>query len=182
MKLFESGNLALQDIRAARFAIFDGHTEAATKLMSNAKTEIGKAESEAPQFATTTSTVVEGKTVSSNWTTRDAVNVPVDGQLMVADDFVLSPEKKVHIDKADQHMKNDEKAQAIEELRLADIDVNYTRVWMPMASSERHLKKAIELASDGKYDEANLALKSITDNLFVSSVHVNGLPTNSAKS
>ena len=182
VKFSESGNLALQDIRADRFAIFDGHTDAATKLMTNAKTEISKAESEAPQFATTTYTVVEGKMLSSNSTTRDAVNVPVDGQSMVADDFVLSPEKKVHIDKADQHMKNGEKAQAIEELRLADIDVNYTRVWMPMASSERHINKAIELANDGKYYEANLALKSIADNLFVSSVDINGLPTKSAKS
>ena len=182
LKFSESANLALPDIRAPRSAIFDGHTDAATKLMGDAKMEISKAESEAPEFATTTSTVVDGKTVSSNSTKLDAVNVPVDGQLMVADDFVVSPEKKAHIDKADEHMKNGDKAKAIEELRLADIDVNYTRVWMPMATSERHLSKAIQLANDGKYYEANLALKSITDNLFVDSIDINGLPTKSKKS
>jgi hypothetical protein len=61
-------------------------------------------------------------------------------------------------------------------LRLGDIDVNYTRLCMPMASSRERLEQAIRLTRDGKFDEANLALKAIEDNLFVDSVNIIELP------
>jgi hypothetical protein len=108
-------------------------------------------------------------------TKREAVSVPVDGQLMIADDFVMTPEKKAHVDKANESLKSGSHTKAIEELRLGDIDVNYTRLWMPMASSRERLEQAIRLTRDGKFYEANLALKAIEDNLFVDSVNINEL-------
>ncbi|HET9032284.1 MAG TPA: YfdX family protein, partial [Dokdonella sp.] len=98
------------------------------------------------------------------------------GQLMLADDFVMTPEKRAHIDKANAQLKSGDHDKAIDELKLAAIDVNYTRVWMPMEQSEKHLDKAIKLAKSGKYYEANLALKAIQDNLTVDSVSLDELP------
>jgi hypothetical protein len=176
LKFSHEGNLALQDIRAARFAVFDGKTSEAEKLMEDANAAIARAEKEAPEFTSTNSTRIDGKLVATSSTRREAVSVPVDGQLMIADDFVMTPEKKVHVDNANENLKNGSHSKAVEELRLGDIDVNYTRLWMPMASSRERLEQAIKLTRDGKFYEANLALKAIEDNLFVDSVNINELP------
>lgn len=69
--------------------------------------------------------------------------VSVDGQITLADDFVMTPEKQAHVAKANEHLKNGDQTKALEELRLGEIDVNYTRIWMPLASTEKHLDQAV---------------------------------------
>ena len=176
IKFSDAGNTAIQDIRAARFAIFNGQTSAASALIEGAIVATTKAKSDAPEFARTTSKSVDGKEVSSSSAEREAMSVPVDGQLLVSDDFVMTPEKKAHIDKANTHLKNGERSKAIEELKLADIDVGYSVVWMPMTSALKHLDQAMKFDKDGKYYEANLALKAIEDSLVVDTVNSNEVP------
>ncbi|HET9033215.1 MAG TPA: YfdX family protein, partial [Dokdonella sp.] len=82
LQFSREGNRALREIQAARFNIFDGQPDVAVKLMNDAKVAIGNAEKDAPSFATTRSTIVDGKVVDSESSKRAATSVPVDGQLM----------------------------------------------------------------------------------------------------
>lgn len=59
--------------------------------------------------------------------------VLVEGQVVLVDHFVMTPEKKAHISKANEHFKNGEQKQALDELRQGEIDVNYARQWIVIA-------------------------------------------------
>lgn len=177
----EAGHAAMQNIVGARFAIFNGEPKAAIKQMESAKSSLGQAEKEAPTFDTTSTMVVGGKVVGTTSNRNEIKSVPVDGRLMLADNFVMTPEKKAHIDKANEHIRKGEHAKAREELRLGEIDVTYARYWMPIEQSQKHLDQALKLASDGKYYEANLALKAIEDGVTIDSTKLRELPKSAAK-
>jgi cellobiose-specific phosphotransferase system component IIA len=166
----QAGNAAIQAIRGARLAIFNGDPNAAKQLLDKAKTSVETAAKDAPMFNTKTTMSVQGKVIGSADQETKAALVPVEGQVVQVDDFVLTPEKQGHIDKANEHFKKGESKQALDELHLADIDVNYSRVWMPISGAQNHLDAAIKLANEGKYYEANLALKAIEDSLTTESV------------
>lgn len=180
-KFSEAGHSAMQNIRGARFAIFNGEPKVAIKQMESAKTSLGQAEKEAPTFDTTSTMLVGGKVVGTTTDRSQVKNVPVDGRLMLADNFVMTTEKKAHIEKANEHLKKGEHAKAREELRLGEIDVTYARYWMPIEQSRKHLDQAIKLANDGKYYEANLALKAIEDGVTVDSTNLRDVPKTAAK-
>lgn len=177
----EAGHSAMLGIRDARLAIFDGKPKIAMKLMASARTFLGQAEKDAPVFETSSKEMVGGKTVEMTSESRKVKRVPVDGQLSLADDFVMTPEKQVHVNKANEHLKKGDQAKGLEELQLGEIDVNYTRLWMPIVPAEKHLDQAIKLANDGKYYEANLALKAIEDSMIVDSITLSDLPKSTAK-
>ncbi len=176
MKFSEDGNRALREIRGARIAIFNGDPKNAMELMAKAKTDVAAAEKEAPTFSVKTTVTEKGKPVATEAEQMKAVNVPVDGQIVLADTFVATPEKKARIDKANESFKKGDQKQAIEELRQGEIDVSYTRLMMPLASTHKRLDSAIKLAQDGKYYEANLSLKAIEDGLGFESVTLTETP------
>ncbi len=181
IKFSEAGHSAMKSSAGARLAIFNGEPKVSIKLMDSAKTFIGQAEKEAPVFDTTSTMAVGGKVVGTTTEKSELKRVPVDGQLTLADNFVMTPEKKGHIDKANEHFKKGEQVKAREELRLGEIDVNYTRAWMPIEQSKKHLEQAIKLANEGKYYEANVALKAIEDSVSFDSINLHELPKNVGK-
>ena len=175
MKYSESGFATMRDIHNARLAIFNGETADAKKSLEDAKSKIAAAEAEAPTFVTTTTMTADGKPVEAGaGKVKDKV-VPFDGQLVLGENFLMTPEKKAHIDKANEHLKKGEHAQAIEELRKGDIDITFTRELMPIAKAATSVDAAIKLADDGKYYEANLALKAVEDSVTADTVDILGL-------
>ncbi|MBK8399804.1 MAG: YfdX family protein [Propionivibrio sp.] len=176
LKFSETGNSAMHAIRIARFDIFNGNPQAAIKEMESAQSFFNQAEKEAPTFDTKITVLVDGKAAGSTEQKHEAMSIPFDGQLLLADNFVMTPEKKAHIDKANGHFRNGDHAKAVEELRLGEIDINYSRFWVPITQSKAHLATAIKLASDNKYYEANLALKAIDDSVKIDTVSLRDLP------
>ena len=87
-----------------------------------------------------------------------------------------TPEKKEHIAKANEHFKSGRAKEAIEELRLGEIDVTYTRVMMPLTATKKCLADAMQLATEHKYYEANLSLKAAEDGVIVDSVGLADMP------
>lgn len=170
MKFSQDGQNAIREVNGARVAIFDGNPKLASALLTKAKASVAKAADEAPTFKVKVTTTVAGKDLGTMSETDKAALVPVDGQLMLADDFVSTPEKQSRIKNANEHFKNGKNKEALEELRLGDIEVMYKRVWMPIASASKHIDQAMTLMDNHKYYEANLALKAITDSLTVDSV------------
>lgn len=180
-KFSETGNSAMRSIRGARLAIFNGEPIAAIKLMESAKALIEQAQKGAPTFDTTSKVVVGGAVLGTSSDKSEITSVPVDGQVVLADDFVPTPEKQAHIDKANEHIKKGDTAKAIEELLLGEIDVTFNQSWMPMAASIKHIDQAIKLAAQDKYYESSLSLKAIEDSVTVNSIHLHDLPQHSGK-
>jgi len=181
LKFSEAGNSAMREIRSARFAMFNGEPKVAMKEMEAAQSLLKQAEKEAPTFDVKTTMLVDGKVVGKTEQKQEAMKIPFDGQLLLADNFVVTPEKKAHIDKANEHFKKGDHSKALEELRLGEIDINYSRAWMPITLTKAHLATAIKLAGDSKYYEANLALKAIDDSVTVDSVTLRDMPHRAAK-
>ena len=48
--------------------------------------------------------------------------VPIDGQVVLAHDFVPTPEKQAHIKEANEHFKNGKPKEALDELRIGEIE------------------------------------------------------------
>jgi len=170
----QAGHSAMANIADARLAIFNGDAKVALKLMESAKKLLIEADKDAPLLGGTTSSDKTKPAISS--ADPKLRSVPIDGQLALADDFIMTPEKKVHIDKANESFKKGDHATALEELKLGAIDVNYTRWWLPIAPTESHLTQAIKLADESKFYEANLALKAIEDSVTVDSISFSDLP------
>ncbi len=171
----QAGHSAMLNIGDARLAIFNGDPGAAMKHMASAKAFLAQADKDAASISGTApgDAPKPGTMSTAGQTMR---SVPVDGQLALAEDFVMTPEKKVHLDKAQESFKKGDHATGLEELRLGAIDVNYTRWWLPIAPSETQLDRAMKLAGESKYYEANLALKAINDSVTRDSISVGGLP------
>jgi hypothetical protein len=180
MRYSQDGSRAIREIGLARVAIFNGDPKLASDLIAKAKASVAKAEQEAPTFAVKVSAESNGKVVGTESETGKAQMVPVDGDLVLAEDFVPTPEKRARIDKANEHFKNGRAKEALEELRLGDIAVMYNRAWMPLAAATKHLDQATKFMDDHKYYEANLALKAIGDSVTLDSVVINE-PTTKTK-
>jgi hypothetical protein len=171
MRYSEDGSRAIREIGAARVAIFNGDTKLASELITRAKASVAKAEQEAPTFKVQNEE--SGKAAGAANETVKAQMVPVDGDLVLAEDFVPTPDKRARIEKANKHFKNGNAKDALEELRLGDIAVMYTRAWMPLAAAAKHLDQAVKYMDAQKYYEANLSLKAIGDSITVDSVAIN---------
>ena len=176
VKFSQAGLTAIEAIRLARVAIFMGDPNGAKGLLNQAKISLETAAKDAPKFDIKTTMSVRGKVLENGAQEVAARLVPVDGHIVLADDFVLTPEKKAHIAKANEHIKKGESKQAFDEFRLADIDVNYIREWMPIASAQKHLDDAINLMHEDKYYEASMALRAIEDSVTTDSATMVEVP------
>ena len=171
-KLSQDGFAAIRSVRAARLAIFNGKLEMVSEQLTKAKELLDKAEKEAPSFTVKTDASINGKNVETDTETGTIDLIPIDATLALADDYTPTREKSAHIAKANEHFKKGQKEEAFEELHLADVDINYTRVMMPLASTRKHVEQAIKLVGEHKYYEANLALKAVEDGLTLDSINL----------
>jgi hypothetical protein len=159
LKFSQDGNAALRDIEAARLAIFYGKPKLAIEQAEKAKIKIEKGQEEAAKFLSNAK--------ASGSRAGKPEMIPVDGQLMVMDDFVPTDEKKAHLASANEHLKKGEHEAALKELNLSDIKIIYNRLWMPIMPALKRLDQALKLMDEHKYYEANLALKAIGDSLTI---------------
>lgn len=156
---------AMREIRAARFAIFDGSTDAAQTLVDAALSDMAKARKAA------------ANAMPSNAKAGIAPDLaPFDVSMAVGEDYVLTPAKQQSIAKANEHLAKGDQQKAAETLRLANINVLTNAALVPTVSASEHLTEASELLKAGKYYDANLALKAIEDSVVIQSFDVDGVP------
>jgi hypothetical protein len=184
MKVSKDGFMAMRAVRVARLAIFNGEPKLAVKIMGKAEKSLDAASKDESLFVSDLKTLAGNKAVHGTTTSEEkaapvtttpaateAMNwIPIDGQIALADMYVPTPEKKEHIAKANEHFKNGRAKKAIEELRLGEINVTYTRVMLPLTATTKCLANAMQLATEHKYYEANLALKAAEDGVVLDSV------------
>jgi primosomal protein N'' len=171
-KVSTESNTAMRDLRWARVALFDGQPESAKTYLDGVKKNLEAVKKQAPELIVTVNTKSKmgDKTVSSEKVTENSDYVPIDAWLVLSEDFVATPEKNAKIKEANKHLKSGDKDKAIDVLRTADIGVSVGRMLMPLNATIKHVDKAIDLMSQHKYYEANLALKGAEDGVIVDSV------------
>jgi hypothetical protein len=182
LKMSYEGFTAMRAVRAARVAIFNGQPNAALKLLNVARHDLDLAAKNAPLFITTMEASVGGKVVAADMTVAKENWIPIDGSVSLSDTFVASPENQAHVKKANEHFKTGNVKKAVEELRLASIDVNCTRILMSLTKTNQYVADAVKLLGEQKYYEANLALKAAEDGMVVDNTNLFASPvTNNGK-
>ena len=171
-KVSQEGHTAMQAVRYARVAIFDGQPQQAAELLDKAKKNLSAAEKKAPEMTVTVKAVEKmgGKTIDTEKTSETNDLIPIDAGLALPEDFVATPEKTAKIKEANKHLKKGEKAKAVEVLHQADIGISVSRLLMPLKATINKVDKAISLIKEHKYYEANLALKGAEEGVIVDTV------------
>ena len=177
MKVSNDGYSAIRAIHLARIAIFNGDTKTAKEMLDKAKKDLDAATKDAQTFAADNKAADQGKKADDKSASDKMDLIPIDGEIAIADTFVPSSEKKKHIDKANEHLKSGRSKEAIEELRLGEVDIVFTRVMLPLESTKKRVADAEKLAGDHKYYEANLALKAAEEGIVINAVDLIGTPT-----
>lgn len=164
-KLSDQGGKAFQEVELARLAIFNGHPDVATQLITKAQESLKKAQADGTAFEKAETALISKAPYKNPTPTADATQsvswLPVGGDVTIADDYTSDPAKSAAVAKANAHLKKGERDAAIETLRLADVNLAYTIVVVPMSATIAEVNNASELLSVGKYYEANLALKQV---------------------
>lgn len=160
LKLSQDGFSTMRAVRGARVAIFNGDVAAAKKLIDQAGVDIAKVKADEMTIH---------KASPGNW-------VPIDGQLVVADNLVATPEKAAKIASGNKKLQEGKSAEAVQEFKLAEVDVGFSRLLMPMDATRRQISIASGLMTAQKFYEANMALKAAEDGLVLDRIAVVEVP------
>ncbi|HBP9027756.1 TPA: YfdX family protein [Escherichia coli] len=160
MKMEQRGINIMRDIQYARLTLFSGDTEGAVKLINDAN-----------KLLTSEDTAWAQLVRKDKKTPQEGdVYVIINSQLTLAEDFTATPEKQKAIDEANKKLDKGDKKGAIEKLQLAGINISETQWLMPLKQTQQKVKSAQSLMAEGKYYEANLALKGAEDGTIMDTV------------
>ncbi len=193
MLVSNDGYSALRAIHGARIAIFNGDTKLADEMLDKAKKDLDAATKDAHTFCLAAKSADRDDKADEKSTSDKSVSetnrkstgdkgdkmdmIPIDAEIGIADTFVPSEEKSKHIDKANEHLKSGRSKEAVEELRLGEVDVVFTRVLLPLESTKKRVADAEKLVGEHKYYEANLALKAAESGLVIDAIDLSGTAT-----
>ena len=200
IRTVEEARQAVQDIHSARLAIFEGMTDDAAKLVKDAVTNLDDAQSSLaslglpavqgdrqdradrgkqdvaraePDAATPDAATGQGSGAGGG----DAPSyLPFDTSISLLEGFVPQAEHQQALQRAGQKMQRGDQKGAADSLRLADIELSVSAAMIPAESSLDQVKRADELIGRQKWQEANLALKSVEDSIVVESWNYSGVP------
>jgi hypothetical protein len=165
VKVSEDALMTMRNVRSARLAIFNGMPENAQTHVDAAVARVAATVRDAERFELDTKEPI-----------TDDRYVPFDASLTVMDNFVPSAANAKHIAKANEHLHKGEKKEALEVLKLGEIDVAVTASLVPLNLAKENIEEAAKLVDEGKYYEANLALKAVEDAVVVDTFAVDALP------
>lgn len=184
-KLSKDGAQAFRDLHLARIAIFDAapdqakaEIQKAQEALTRAKTDetlFTKAEADlkAPAAKTVPPAAASAKAAPG---TQPVAWLPIDGQLTLGEDFVATPTKAAAVTDANKSLEKGDRKAAVDTLKLAGIDVNFTMAVVPLAQTTADVDQAAGLIGQGKYYEANAVLKKAEDGIRFTMVDAVGIP------
>ncbi|MEE7505545.1 YfdX family protein [Methylobacterium mesophilicum] len=185
-KLSKDGAQGFRDLQLTRLAIFEANPGQAKDMIAKAQAAFAKAKTDDAVFtkaeadlkspadmaahkATAPSDKADAKAGakadSKTASTEQVAWVPVDAQLTLGDDFVATPAKASAVTEANKNLAQGDQKGALEKLKLAHVDVNFTMAVLPLNKTITDVDQAATLINQGKYYEANAALKSAQDNM-----------------
>lgn len=166
IKVSEDAAMTMRNLRGARLAIFNGTPEKAQAYADAAATRAEAALKDVDKYALDVKKPVK----------EGDAYVPFNASLAVAEGFVPTGAKMQHIAKANEHLHKGEAKKAMEVLKLGEIDVSLSTELVPLKFAKSHVDDAAKLIGEGKYYEANLALKAVDDAVVIETFSVDALP------
>jgi hypothetical protein len=168
----EDAQNTMRDVGVARLALFNGLPGKAQVYIDAAVTRSDAALRDADKYA-----------LDIKASKKDGEKyVPFDAGLTLAEILEPSKEKREHISRANEHLHKGETKKAMEELKVGEIDVALTTELLPIQAANKHIVDAARLIGEGKYYEANLALKAVQDSVVTEILDTNAVPENEAHS
>jgi hypothetical protein len=178
----QDGAKAFQDIDLARLAIFNGQTSQAQQDVQQAEAMLTKAKSDDTVFTKAESelkvpagTTQRGPSNATPSTTRIAW-LPIGGTMSIEEDYLANHAKSAGVDKADAQVKSGNARQAMETLKLHDVDVSFLEQVAPLQASLQGVEQASNLLSQNHYFAANQALKKVDDGVRIDEQSYVGTP------
>lgn len=165
VKVSKNARLSMRDLQNARWAIFNGNTNQAQTFADAARLRIGKADNESEKYA------LDVKAPKAN----DSY-VPYDAEMTVMDSFQANGNHSTKIARVTKHKHQSEKPNKNDTLKLTDTDVVLSTDMVPVNFAKAHIDHASTLINQGKYYQANLALKAVDDAVFVQSYALEDVP------
>ncbi len=101
---------------------------------------------------------LENRRRNANLDTTRVAWLPVDGQMIVDENYVASPQKTAAIADANKSLERGDRKGATDKLKLAGINVDFTMAVVPLAKTTSDIDQAAMQIDDGKYYEANTTL------------------------
>lgn len=166
LKTADEAMSALNDAHGARLALFDNDIETAKTRLSKALSQFRNAEGDAKTLAMT----------DTENPSTEARFLPFDMSMALSETFQPSDQNTEALQKAGELMQSGKEDDAAEVLRAASIDVNVSAAMLPVTQTGDQLQEAQKLVDEGKYFEANLALKSIEDSVILRSFSIDAIP------
>ncbi|GEP01715.1 YfdX family protein [Methylobacterium haplocladii] len=193
VKLSSDGAGAFRDMHLARLAIFDADPAQAKTLVGKARTALATAKTDESVFTKAEADLKppgaakpaaaqskSGGTASGTDMTKPVTWLPVDGQLVLGEDFIATPQKSAAVADANQSLEKGDRKGATEKLKLAGIDVNFTMAVLPLDRTTSDVDQAATLLDQGKYYEANAILKQAEDGMRFDMVDTTAIPQKAA--
>ena len=191
-KLSKDGAQGFRDLQLTRLAIFEANPAQAKDMIGKAQAAFAKAKTDDAQFTKAeadlkTPADLAGHKAMGQAATNDAKDakpaskeqvawVPVDAQLTLGDDFVATPEKASAVTEANKNLAQGDQKGALEKLKLAHVDVNFTMAVLPLNKTISDVDQAANLIGQGKYYEANAVLKTAQDAMRFDVIDAVALP------
>lgn len=178
-KLSEDGFSAFRDIHLARLALFDGKVERAKKFVSKAQTALNKADTDDAAFISAMADLKppkNGKPAAAKAANADANAkikwLPIDAEMALTDEYVVTPQNHSAVTKANRQLKTGDRKGAIETLKVAGVDLEYSTVLLPIEQTKTALGSTVKELDSDEYYQANLSLKRIEDSVMVDVVDI----------
>ncbi|WP_460275156.1 YfdX family protein [Celeribacter sp. ULVN23_4] len=162
----ESTKDALQNVHAARIALFEGDTDLAKSLTGAAVDE----------FTGAQKTAADIEIKSDQTKDKDDMYVPFETSVSLAEGFMPTDANKEDMSKAGKHLAQGDQQKALEVLKLAKVDIDYTALMVPINGSVNNIQQASDQIAKGDYYAANLSLKAIEDSIVAGDFSLNDLP------
>lgn len=186
-KLSKDGAQGFRDLQLTRLAIFEADPAQAKDMIGKAQAAFAKAKTDDAVFTKagtdleTQAAMAGHKATATKTEAAPAANtavawVPVDAQLVLGDDFVATPEKASAVTEANKNLAKGDQTGALEKLKLAHVDVNFTMAVLPLDKTVAEIDQAATLIGQGKYYEANAVLKSAQDGIRFDVIDAVALP------
>ncbi|MDP1965656.1 MAG: YfdX family protein [Reyranella sp.] len=187
MKLSTDGAVAFRALHLARIAIFEADPVAAKKLIADTRAALAKAKVDSTAFMKAEAALKAPKGMNASPAAATATAsgpavawLPIDGQLTLGEDFVATPAKAAAVADANKHLEKGQRKEAIEKLKLADVNVMFTMALAPLDRTMADVDMAAKLMDEGKYYEANAAMKKAEDGVRYDSVAAIAVPEKAA--
>lgn len=183
-KVSGKGNEAFQQIELARLAIFDGNGSKAAKLVKAAQKSLQEAQADNTAFSKAEKDLKLPPTASGAphvqadiaRASQELMWLPVGADVTITDNLAQSSEKSKAVASANEHIKQGQRDQALNALKVANINVAYTMELVPLKLVIADVNDAARLIAHHQYYQANDALRQALASVRYDWVDLDAIP------